>query len=137
MAKHLTKKQKAEICSKYAAGSSYRNLAAEYGVSSSSIMRVIRGSPDYVAKCDALQKEAEEAAQKTMREWFENNSTNAQNIMNAVMRSFTEEDFSQVSVRDRAGLMKIIHDVFAEPSVERDDGKAALERLCKDLENIK
>lgn len=134
---HLTRKQKADICAAYATGIPYSKLAEKYGVSKPTIMRVIKASGDFETKCNAVQKEAEEAAIQSMDEFVRARANEAQEIIGDILASFRDVEWEKISVRDRAGAVKIMRETFVPRSNVEDSGeKEALNNLADALNKI-
>lgn len=134
---HLTRKQKADICAAYATGATYQQLGDKYGCNKSTIMRVIKAESEFATCCEIVQKEAEEAAIQSMDEYVRTRANEAQEIIGDILASFRDVEWGKISVRDRAGAVKIMRETFVPRSNVEDSGeKEALNNLADALNKI-
>lgn len=133
----LKSREKAEIVAKYAAGSSYGLLGKEYGVSRNTIMRVIKASPDFSKKCEEEKKAAEETAAKNMEEWVKSKHHTVQALMDTIIESLKTVDFTEESVRDRVGAVKILREVFVPHVQEEENADEALNKVVEAIKEVK
>lgn len=115
----LSDKQRKKIIAEYVAGDgkvSMRALAKKYKVSPTSISKIL-GDKKSVQKCTHKKKENE----MSMLAFLDSKSAKAQEIIESVLSTFDLETLKKASVRERAGLLKILAETFGEKNDRRED----------------
>lgn len=131
----LTEKQKKNIIAAYATGDvTQKSLAKKYGVSESTIKRVIQKDPDFDGKCTTIKKEAEEEAVKSMTEYLNSRKAQGQSLIDRLL-DIPDELISASSLRDRVGAANYIYQMHKEKASD-DSGKEALDKLCAAIASI-
>lgn len=105
----LSDKQRKQIIAEYVSGDgrvSIRALAKTYGVSPSSISKIL-GDEKSVQKCTHKKKENE----MSMLAFLDSRSVKAQGLIDQVLETLPS-DFEKASMRDKAGLLKILAETF-------------------------
>lgn len=133
----LSRNEEAEIVAKCAAGASYDSVAKEYGVVKSTIWRVVNSSPDFSKKCKEKKKAAEETAAKNMEEWVKSKHHTVQALMDTIIESLKTVDFTEESVRDRVGAVKILREVFVPHVQEEENADEALNKVVEAIKEVK
>lgn len=106
----LTDRQRKQIIAEYVEGDgkcSIRALAKKYSVSPSLISKILKDGKS-VQKCTDKKKENE----LSMLAFLDSRRDKAQGLIDKILDTLPK-DFEKASMRDKAGLMKIIAEVFA------------------------
>lgn len=128
----LTDKKRKKIIAEYVVGDgkvSMRSLAKKYAVSPSLISKIL-GDEKSVQKCTHKKKENE----LSMLAFLDARSQKAQELIDKILDTLPE-DFEKASMRDKAGLLKILSETFAQSKQDVNDGqiKIVVERKVTDL----
>lgn len=105
----LTDKQRKQIVSEYVAGDgkvSIRELEKKYSVSPTSISKILADKKS-VQKCTDKKKENE----LSMLAFLDDRAGKAQELIDKILDTLPK-DFEKASMRDKAGLLKILSETF-------------------------
>lgn len=105
----LSDKQRKKIIAEYVAGDgkvSMRSLAKKYSVSPSSISKIL-GDEKSIQKCTHKKKENEQS----MLAFLDDRAGKAKELIDKILETLPQ-DFEKASMRDKAGLLKILAETF-------------------------
>lgn len=105
----LSDKQRKKIIAEYVAGDgkvSIRALAKKYNVSPSTIAKLL-GDEKSIQKCTDKKKDNE----FSMLAFLDNRKDKAQKLIDQILDTLPK-DFEKASMRDKAGLLKILSETF-------------------------
>lgn len=118
----LTDKQRKKIIAEYVAGDgkvSQQQLAKRYGVSRQAISLILNDEKT----CENLRNKKKEN-ELSMLAFLDDRAEKAQRLIDKILETLPD-DFEKASMRDKAGLLKILAETFGGKKEERDDkGKA-------------
>lgn len=115
-----TPEQRHMIVAEYSTGeTSIRKLAAKYGISPSSIQRVLSSMPEAAQMC-AEQKKAN---QQSMRAWLASRAAKAQSLLDVIL-DLDPDELRQANLRDKMGALKIIKEAFFDATPGNPDADA-------------
>jgi len=136
-ATHLSQTMKADICAHYANGMTLEELGKEYNVSGMTISRIIKANQSFVSDCEKGKKEAEEKALSSMDEWVKAKLGKATNLCEKIMAEVSQRDLSEESIRDLAGLFKIMREAFVPKTQVADEKESqALNKIADSLNRL-
>ncbi len=105
----LSDKQRKKIIAEYVAGDgkvSQEQLAKKYGVSRQAISLILKDKK----ACESLRKKKKEN-EMSMLAFLDSRSVKAQGLIDQVLETLPS-DFEKASMRDKAGLLKILAETF-------------------------
>lgn len=129
----LTDRQRKHIIAEYVAGDgkvSIRALAKKYGVSPSSISKILCDEKS-VQKCTDKKKENEQS----MLEFLDSRAKKAQGLIDKILDTLPA-DFEKAGMKQKAGLLKILSEVFGDSKnkdKESDGIKVVVENRVENL----
>lgn len=123
----LTERQKKNIIAAYAAGGiSQKDLAIKYGVSESTIYKLLKSrEDDFTGKVRDIKKEEEVRICASMAEYFSNGRAGAQKLLDRLL-DIPDELIAASSLRDRIGAAHYVKDMFLDPEGGIGDGKVSV-----------
>lgn len=117
----LTDRQRKQIIAEYVAGDgkvSIRALAKKYGVSPSSISKILSDEKS-VQKCTDKKKENE----RSMLAFLDSRTEKAQRLIDKILDTLPA-DFENAGMKQKAGLLKILSEVFGgNKNNDKDEGE--------------
>lgn len=131
----LTDKQRKKIIAEYVQGDgkvSIRLLAKKYGVSPTTISKIL-SDKESVQKLTDKKKENE----MSMLAFLDSRSEKAQLLIDKILDTLPN-DFAKAGMKQKAGLLKILSEVFAKPQEEKNNsgessGQSVFEFVFKDM----
>lgn len=131
----LTEKQKKNIVASYAAGGvSQKALAVKYGVSESTIYRIVEKDSTFEGKCKSIKKEAEKVTQESLKEYFKSSQGFAKGLIERLL-NIPDELIDASSLRERVGAAAYVRDMFLSEKDEgdsKDDTPTVIEVVVED-----
>lgn len=116
----LTDRQRKQIIAEYVAGDgklSIRALAKKYGVSPSSISKIL-GDEKSVQKCTHKKKENE----LSMLAFLDSRTQKAQELIDMILNTLPA-DFEKAGMKQKAGLLKILAETFGGKNSDAPNGE--------------
>lgn len=116
----LTDKQRKKIIAEYVAGDgkiTQEQLAKKYGVSRQAISLILRDEN----ACENLRNKKKEN-EMSMLSFLDSRTAKAQSLIDKVLETLPQ-DFEKASMRDKAGLLKILSEVFTPKETVEDNGR--------------
>lgn len=116
----LSDKERKKIIAEYVAGDgkvSIRALAKKYSVSPTSISKILEDKKS-VQKCTHKKKENE----MSMLAFLDDRAGKAKELIDKILETLPN-DFEKSSMRDKAGLLKILTEVFTPKDGVEDSGE--------------
>lgn len=129
----LTDRQRKHIIAEYVAGDgkvSIRVLAKKYGVSPTTISKILRDK-ESVQKCTDKKKENE----KSMLEFLGSRTKKAQGLIDKILDTLPA-DFENAGMKQKAGLLKILSEVFGGIKGKDKDGDGVKVVIENRIENL-
>lgn len=114
----LTDKQRKQIIAEYIAGDgkvSQQQLAEKYGVTRQAISLILNDEN----ACENLRNKKKEN-ELSMLAFLDNRAAKAQSLIDKILETLPD-DFEKASMRDKAGLLKILAETFGGKKEEKED----------------
>lgn len=114
----LTDKQRKQIIAEYVAGDgniTQRTLAQRYQVSQKTISKIL-GDEESTQKVSNKKKENE----LSMLAFLDDRAAKAQSLIDKILETLPD-DFEKASMRDKAGLLKILAETFGGKKEEKEE----------------
>lgn len=119
MAKHLTDKQKKRIIADKAAGMTYRDIAAKYGVSKYTVEKTVKSDPQFSQILDRKKKENT----LSMLEFLDARSASAQEFVDLALEAIKDPaKIQKASIQTIATALGIVIDKFTSVPKQADEG---------------
>ena len=113
----LTDKQRKQIIAEYVAGDgkiSQTQLAEKYGVSRQAISKILTDEKS----CEKLRNKKKEN-ELSMLAFLDSRSKKAQELIDKILDTLPQ-DFVKADMKQKAGLLKILTEVFAKPEETKE-----------------
>lgn len=114
----LTDKQRKQIIAEYIAGDgkvSQQQLAEKYGVSRQAISLILNDEK----ACENLRNKKKEN-ELSMLAFLDDRAAKAQSLIDKILETLPD-DFEKASMRDKAGLLKILAETFGGKKEEKEE----------------
>lgn len=118
----LTDKQRKQIIAEYVAGDgavSQQQLAERYGVSRQAISKILTDEES----CEKLRNKKKEN-ELSMVAFLDSRSQKAKDLIDKILDTLPK-DFEKANMKQKAGLLKILTEVFGKPKEEGASGETS------------